>query len=204
MRVMRRRTDDAASRRIVASARRYFFAHGFRNVTMDDLAQDLGMSKKTLYGSFTSKEALLQAVLKDKFRTVEADLDRLADDPSDGALGNLRRLLACVQHHTEEIQPPFVRDVRRSAPELFRLVERSRRALIRRYFGKYFAQGRRRGIIRKDIRVDVMIEILLGATEALVNPQKLAELRLAPKDAYMDVITVILKGIVTESGRDRL
>jgi AcrR family transcriptional regulator len=196
--------DASVPRRIVSAARRYFFTHGFRNVTMDDLASDLGMSKKTLYAAFPSKDALLQAVLNDKFRSVEADLQRLASDPSRDALKNLQRLLACLQHHTAEIQPPFVRDVRRAAPEMFRVIEQRRRGLIRRYFGKVFAEGRRRGVIRKDIRVDVMIEILVGATEALVNPEKLAELRLTAQQGYMDVITVILTGLVTDAGRGDL
>jgi AcrR family transcriptional regulator len=197
-----RRSDDAA--RIVAAARRHFFAHGFRNVTMDDLAAELGMSKKTLYASFRSKEALLEAVLKDKFQSVAADLERLAEKTEGDALENLKRLLACLQHHTAEIQPPFVRDIRRSAPQLFGLIERRRRDLIRRYFGRFFAEARERGVVRRDIRIDVIIEILLGATEAVVNPQKLAELRLSPNEAYMDVINVVLKGIVTDAGRAEL
>src|SRR5437762_2233361 len=93
-------TAESSARRIVAAARRYFFAHGFRNVTMDDLAADLGMSKKTLYAFFSSKDALVEAVLKDKFQSVESDLKRLAERPSRDALDNLRRVLACVQHHT--------------------------------------------------------------------------------------------------------
>jgi len=197
-------SGNAAPGRIVSAARRYFFAHGFRNVTMDDLAADLGMSKKTLYAAFPSKDALVEAVLKDKFHSVESDLQRLASDGSRDALVNLQRLLSCLQHHTAEIQPPFVRDVRRAAPDMFRLIEQRRRGLIRRYFGKVLAGARRRGIIRKDIRVDVMIEILLGATEALVNPEKLALLRLTPQQGYMDVITVVLTGLVTETGRGQL
>jgi hypothetical protein len=38
----------------------------------------------------------------------------------------------------------------------------------------------------------------------VVNPQKLGELRLSPNEAYMDVINVVLKGIVTDAGRDAL
>src|SRR5690349_12620790 len=85
-RVMDRSSDHAAARRIIAAARSYFFAHGFRSVTMDDLAADLGMSKKTLYAAFASKETLLEAVLNDKFTSVEADLARLAERPSHDAL----------------------------------------------------------------------------------------------------------------------
>ena len=54
--------EGATRARILAAAREHFFAHGFRRVTMDDLAQELGMSKKTLYAHFPSKTALLEAM----------------------------------------------------------------------------------------------------------------------------------------------
>ena len=56
------------------AARTHFFSHGFRSVTMDDLAEELGISKKTLYAYFPGKFDLLEAVLADKFAGVEAML----------------------------------------------------------------------------------------------------------------------------------
>src|SRR5260370_39973034 len=72
----RSRSQKNASIRqlIVEAARAHFFSHGFRSVTMDDLADELGISKKTLYTHFPSKIALLEAVLADKFASVEARL----------------------------------------------------------------------------------------------------------------------------------
>ncbi len=173
--------ENSAAQRIVTAARRHFFANGFRSVTMDDIAEELGMSKKTLYASFSSKDALLRSVLLDKFRSVEQDLDRIASASSTDVLESLHQLLACVQRHAEEIQPPFVRDIRREAPEMFHLVQSRRRDVIQRYFGRIFEEGRRAGIFRKDISSRLMIEILLGVTEAIMNPPKMAELGLTPK-----------------------
>jgi AcrR family transcriptional regulator len=198
-----RALENSAPARIITAARRHFFAHGFRSVTMDDVAEELGMSKKTLYASFPSKTDLLRAVLLDKFRSVEADLHRITFERSSDVLATLRELLACMQHHTGEIQPPFVRDIRRESPEIFKLVERRRRDVIQRYFGKIFDQGRRAGVFRSDIPTRLMIEILLGATEAIMNPPKLAELRLTPKAGYMTIITVVLEGLLTEKGRTK-
>src|SRR5919109_200285 len=196
--------ENAAAQRILTVARQHFFTHGFRSVTMDDLAAELGMSKKTLYLSFPSKSDLLRAVLLDKFQSVEADLDRITSESSPDALAPLRRLLACMQRHTEEIKPPFVRDIRREAPEMFKLVETRRRELIQRYFGKLFTDGRRDGIIRKDIPIQVMIEVLLGATEAIMNPQKISELGLTPQTGYAAIISIIFDGVVTAPGRAKL
>jgi AcrR family transcriptional regulator len=193
--------ESGPSGRIVAAARRHFLAHGFRGVTMDDLANDLGMSKKTLYAAFPSKTHLLRAVLVDKFHSVETDLDRLRGKKSPDPLLALQDLLACVQQHAAEIQPAFVRDIRREAPELFELVQSRRRAVIQRHFGRLFDDGRRAGIFRKDISTRMMIEVLLGATEALINPVKLAELEMSPEAGFRLVITVILEGVLTEKGR---
>ncbi|HME60702.1 MAG TPA: TetR/AcrR family transcriptional regulator [Candidatus Binatia bacterium] len=189
------------AQRIVAAARRHFFAHGFRSVTMDDLAEELGMSKKTLYASFPSKLDLLRAVLLEKFHDVESDLDEVTSGVSTDVLAALHRLLACMQRHTAEIQPPFVRDMRRETPEFFKLVEDRRRQVIQRYFGKIFEEGRRAGIIRKDIATRLMIEMLVGVTEAIMNPTKMAELGLTPNTGYTSVVTVILEGLLTEKGR---
>jgi len=201
--LLHRQTNNPAAQRIVSAARRYFLSHGFRSVTMDDLAAELGMSKKTLYASFASKTDLLQAVLLDKFRSIEIDLNGIMSSRSADVLASLQELLACVQRHAEEIQPPFVRDIRREAPEMFQLVQSHRRDLIQRYFGKIFDEGRRAGIIRKDIPAKLMIEILLGATEAIVNPSKMAELGLTPKSGFLTIITVILEGVITGKGRSR-
>jgi hypothetical protein len=49
----------------------------------------------------------------------------------------------------------------------------------------------------------LMIEILLGATEAIMNPPKMAELSLTPKTGFLTIITVVLEGVLTDKGRSR-
>jgi len=197
------RSTPASSnaQRIVTAAREHFFAHGLRSVTMDDLAAELGMSKKTLYTEFPSKTDLLRAVLLDKFRSVEADLGAIMAQRSANALAGLQQMLACMQRHTEEIQPPFVRDIRREAPELFKLVEARRRELINSYFGRIFDDGRREKIIRSDISTEMILEILLGAVQAIMNPAKIEALGVTPKGGYGAIIAVILEGVLTAKGR---
>jgi AcrR family transcriptional regulator len=195
--------DDDVAARIIAVARQHFFAHGFRGVTMDDLAGELGMSKKTLYAYFPTKTDLLRAVLLDKFRRVEADLQLIATAFSNDMLDSLRQLLACLQRHSEEIRPPFVRDIRREAPEMLELVQSQRRQIIERYFGSLLDECRKAGIVRKDISTRLIIEILLGATEAVMNPVRMAELDLTPKRGYSTIINVVFEGVLTKKGRQR-
>ncbi len=195
--------SDATRGRIVAGARRYFFSHGFRGVTMDDLAAELGMSKKTLYAHFESKMALLQAVMCDKMGAVESDLERVLGEAGGGFPERLQALLSCLRTHTEEIGAAYVRDVRREAPELFAQVQQRRRDLIQRFFGKLIQDGRKAGMIRKDISTVMMIEMLLGAVDAVVIPARMDELETTPREAFIQIITIFLEGVLTDDGRKK-
>src|ERR1700749_1497726 len=98
---------------ILTGARRYFFAHGFRRVTMDDLAGELGMSKKTLYACYPSKHDLLRAIILKKLGEVDMELSKMTASPTDDFPADLQAFLAGICRHSEEIPPQFMRDMQR-------------------------------------------------------------------------------------------
>jgi AcrR family transcriptional regulator len=193
--------EPPARSRIVRHARSHFFAHGFRSVTMDDLADALAMSKKTLYAHFSSKHALLEAAIADKFAELQTDLDGITADRAASFTARLQQLLECLQSHLDEVQPPFVRDMRRESPELFARIEGRRQALIQLHFEKLFNEGRRCGLVRKDIPPNVIIEVLLGAMQGIMNPAKIEELGLSPRNAFMAIIKVVTEGAMTPKAK---
>src|SRR5262252_3625730 len=99
----RNRANDSIRQRIVDAARTHFFSHGFRSVTMDDLAEELGVSKKTLYAHFPGKFDLLEAVLADKLAGVEATLKEVTRAHPHDFPATLRELLAGTQRELDEI-----------------------------------------------------------------------------------------------------
>jgi len=196
-----KQTVDAVRQRIVDAARAHFFSHGFRSVTMDDLAAEMGISKKTLYAHFPSKIALLEAVLADKFVGVEAKLDGITHAHPHNFSAALQELLANMQRELDEIKPPFVRDMRQKAPHVFKTVERRRAALIERFFGKLFIEGQRTGMVRKDVPAKLMIEILLAMVQAIMNPPKMEELGMMPREGFAGILKIVLEGALTGKGR---
>lgn len=195
------RKHDVNRQRIVDAARGHFFSHGFRSVTMDDLAEELGISKKTLYAYFPGKFDLLEAVLADKLRSVEETLKEVTRAHPNDFPATLRKLLAGTQRELDEIKPPFVRDMRQKAPDVFKLVERRRAALIQRYMGKFFIDGQRLGMVRKDVPAKLIIEILLAMVQSIMNPPKMEELGMMPKEGYAGILKIVLEGALTTKGR---
>ena len=197
----RSRKRDPHRQRIVDAARIHFFSHGFRSVTMDDLAEELGISKKTLYAHFPGKIDLLEAVLADKFASVEATLKEVTRSHPHDFPAALQNLLAGTHRELDEIKPPFVRDMRQKAPEVFKLVERRRAALIQRYFGRFFVEGQRAGMVHKDVPVKLIIEILLAMVQSIMNPPKMEELGMMPKEGFTGILKIVLEGALTSKGR---
>ena len=197
----RSRENSSVRQRIVDAARLHFFSHGFRSVTMDDLAEELGISKKTIYAYFPRKFDLLEAALADKLTDVEATLKEVTRAHPDDFPATLRKLLAGTQRELDEIKPPFVRDMRQKAPEVFKLVERRRAALIQRYMGKFFVDGQRLGMVRKDVPAKLIIEILLAMVQSIMNPPKMEELGMMPKEGFTGILKIVLEGALATKGR---
>jgi AcrR family transcriptional regulator len=196
-------SKDAVRWRIIEDASHHFFTHGFRSVTMDDLAQELGMSKKTLYFHFDTKLQLLDAVIENKFRRVRGDFDSILAARRDFP-EMLREFLDCVQRHTSAIQPPFLRDMRLEGPEVFQKIERLRSAIMEQCFGQLMRIGREAGFIRNDIPAYIIVEILLAAVHAIVRPSRLEELGLTPRSACGLITKVVLEGAIAPAGRSQL
>jgi AcrR family transcriptional regulator len=197
----RNQKNEFGQQRIVEAARAHFFCHGFRSVTMDELAEELGISKKTLYAHFPGKIELLEAVLADKFAGVEAKLNGIIHAHPHDFSAALHELLANMQRELDEIKPPFVRDMRQKAPHVFKVIERRRAALIERFFGKLFIEGQRAGMVRKDVPAKLTIEILLAIVQAIMNPVKMEELGMTPKEGFAGILKIILEGALTRRGR---
>ena len=197
----RSRKRDPHRQRIVDAARAHFFSHGFRSVTMDDLAEELGISKKTLYAHFPGKFDLLEAVLAAKLAGVEATLKQVTRSHRGDFPATLRELLAGTHRELDEIKPPFVRDMRQKAPDVFKIVERRRAAIIQRYFGKFFVEGQRAGMVRKDVPAKLIIEILLAMVQSIMNPRKMEELGMMPKEGFSGILKIVLEGALTTKGR---
>jgi AcrR family transcriptional regulator len=185
--------------RIVAAARVHYFASGFRGVTMDDLATELGMSKKTLYAHFPSKMALLEAVLEEKFTQVDTDMQEIVQSHKGDFSATLRGMLAVMTRHIGEVQSPFLRDMRRAGPEVFALVESRRSVVFGRYFDYLICEGRKSGLVRKDVPVKFVVEMVLGAVRTMVTPKKVAELKMTPKAALSAVVSVVLEGLLVKN-----
>lgn len=88
-----RMTAEARRTRLIAAAETMFLRKGYHATTMDDIAREAGMSKKTVYQVCTTKLALFQAFLEVQYATFAAPIEASGESPRAVLTAVLNRLL---------------------------------------------------------------------------------------------------------------
>jgi AcrR family transcriptional regulator len=187
--------------RIIAAARRHFIAYGSSRTTMDDLAGELGMSKKTLYAHFPGKEALISHMMEAKITEIRNGMRGLVEDESVPVMERAHRMMAFIVRQMSEVSPAFLRDLERHHPALYARMESVRAEILPQVWRKLLTDGAAEGLIRPELDPAFVSELMLTAARGLLHPASLDRLQLPPHEVIDRVLTVLFNGILTPAGR---
>ena len=193
--------ERSARDRVLAAARTRFFAYGYSALTMDDLARELGMSKKTLYLHFPGKDAIVEEILTGFVRDVRATAAGLFADRTLSFTAKLHRLNEAMVQRFTRMNPHIFRDLQRSAPHIYRQVEELRHKNIPLIFGQLLRQGQAAGMVRADIDPEFAIEFWRPAIQSLEHPDTLERFKLTPDRVFSQAIQLFFGGLLTPAGR---
>jgi AcrR family transcriptional regulator len=192
---------DPQVERIVRQAREHLFAHGYSSCTMDHIATELGISKKTLYVHFASKDEIMRAVIDQLGREIRADAEALLANRSLAFAEKLRGFAGGMAERMSRLSPHAVRDLQRYAPALHQQVVEMRQRNIPYVFGRFIEEGQLAGRVRTDIDAAFAVEFYLQAMQGLFQSGALERLRLAPRDVAAKAIDLFFGGLLTPAGR---
>lgn len=181
--------------RIVRAATLLFQQHGIKQVRMDDVASKLGISKKTLYGAFADKEAILLEVVKLTSASLCTGIKEILASSSN-VVEQIFLLYKRIIEHVRVINPLFFTDLIRYA-EVEAYFERMH-AEHACYVKEWLMMGVKQGLLRDDINYDVFLrQDGFQIDKLLTNPS----VRSYPAEViYRSVVLVLLRGMATEKG----
>lgn len=191
----------AARARIVATARDFFLRRGFLGTTADDIAQELGISKATLYKTFRSKEEILRAVVRENMAEIQAGVEGRINDGSLGFVEKMASLLGFLAERVSLFGPLLARDIERRAPDIWQEIDEFRRDKILKNFRIVLGSGRREGIFRADVDLDLLLRMFLGLVQQFVTPDEVRRTGRSPAEILESIIKVFFQGILTDKGR---
>jgi AcrR family transcriptional regulator len=197
----REAVDPALRPRILEAARDLFFSRGFVRVTADEIAARLGISKATLYKTFPSKEAILQAAVRDIMGEIGASVEAILADVRLSFVEKLAALFTYVGGRISRFGPVLVRDIQKSSPQIWKEIDEFRKDKILKNFKGILESGRREGLFRGDVDADLLLEMFTDLIQRFVNPEAILRSGRSPAETFESVVKVFFQGILTDSGR---
>jgi len=188
--------------RILEYSRKRFWESGFSKVTMDELAYELGISKKTLYVHFPNKREMLREALLSNLKAIETGLEDILEDRDRDFAEKLNNVMFFLNQSLPRPSRIFFSDMKRHAHDIWLEIDRERLRIIREHFGKFLESGAQIGILRPELDVHILITTLVNLVQQMVNPDVLSQNLKTPAVAFEEVFSILFVGILTDQGRD--
>ncbi|WP_439182849.1 TetR/AcrR family transcriptional regulator [Carboxylicivirga taeanensis] len=186
---------------ITQGALKLFCQYGIKSVSMDDIARELGMSKKTLYQSINDKHQLVEDALQIAFNQ---DIELLSIFKQEGlnAIEQFLKFRNMMEPHIGQYHPTIIYDLKKYYPALLNDFKEKQKEYILDAYTSNIRQGKKEGFYHEDINENVIARLLLAHhiytfddTNGLFTAIELRDMEL-----FSEVFKYHFRGICTEKG----
>lgn len=193
--------------KILKVAKGEFARLGFRNVRTDELAQKIGISKRTLYENFPSKEQLFEEVVDLEMKRLKELIDeiltRIENTPEVNLIEELRKMWQVDVDSTIGFTKEFFSDLQKFTPHIWEKISRFRQREMESNFSRIYTIGVKQGLFRGDLNVDILFLMHITIVQQILNPEVLLRLDYSPQEVVDSIYNVMFRGVLTEEAQDK-
>ncbi len=194
-----KRTEEISLENILNRTLALFSKYGIKNITMDDVSHELGISKKTLYKNITDKRDLIKQVIK-----YEIEVQKLSADRMKARNLNAIDELVHVNRHIHASQsihqPVFYNDLKTYYPDIYEEWLEYRRNRMYELILRNLTKGIEEGLFREDLNPVMIAKMHMAQTESMHTSGIVEDKDLTSSSFIDEVFTYHMHGICNEEG----
>lgn len=194
---------DEKAQKILQQVTVLFMQYGIKSLTMDDIARHLGMSKKTLYQSFSDKAELV-------LRGIEAHMSEEVaaicsiQEKSENAIEEMFLISQHVSKHLQSMHPSILFDLEKYYPAAFLKFNEYKSEVIMSCIATNIKRGVEQGLYRKNINIPIIAGLYVGRMDIIFDQRFFPADQYNVKDVYFEAIRYHIRGIASEKGIEYL
>ncbi len=181
---------------IIEAAHHLFLSRGFRSVTMDDLARELKISKKTLYKHFTDKDELVNKCVANHIAYMEALVHEQCTQ-QETAIDEMLLVAKCLADLRQEMHPSVFFELEKYHQKAYELINKHKEDFVKRLIIENIDRGKKEGIYRENLDAEFTAMFYLNAMQELMH----SSINGRPALHYLtQFFEYHLRGIASEKG----
>lgn len=155
---------------IIQKATELFLNFGFKSVTMDDIANKLAISKKTIYTHFSNKTELIEATAFYIFEQISALITKI-ESKQFNPIEESFKIKEVISRYLkgEKTSPEF--QLKKYYPTIYAKLDLKKREIINTCFKNNLIRGINEGCFRKDINIDLVTKFYYLSITAIKNDE---------------------------------
>ena len=176
-----------------------FLRFGIKSITMDDVARELGISKKTLYQFVESKDDLVQKMLT---RHIEQE-KTMCNMLFSAAANALEEMYIVIEGDTQQLKQMkanIIHDLQRYHREAWEKISEYQRGFLYSVVRNNLERGIREGLYRADFDVDIVSKLHISGSIQLFNDDIFPHTHYKYDQVFREYMLHYLYGIVSEKG----
>ncbi|MCB0836342.1 MAG: TetR/AcrR family transcriptional regulator [Bacteroidetes bacterium] len=177
-----------------------FMKHGVKSISMDDIARDLGISKKTIYQYFSNKEELVVEVSKTYFTREIQSCEGIAHK-SENAVDEMMKVVYMSIKSLRDLNPSLIFDIQKYYPKAWEHFEAYKNGYVFDKLRENLRQGIEEGIYRDNINIDIVARMRISQIDASLNPNYFPPDIFHFSEIQIQMMENYILGIATEKGR---
>jgi AcrR family transcriptional regulator len=182
--------------RLLRASEAVFYRFGYRRVTTEQIANEAGVSKRTIYALFPSKLSIVVRSFIRAGREIDACVAAMDLDDPDRFEESLREFLISVANGSGRFSAPLVADLLETDEAVGKRLLKTRTRFLSKHLRAILAKGLEHGAVRQGMNLDATVLVTLMALDCLLHPEARQALRLRAPEPET-VVNVLLKGIRT-------
>jgi AcrR family transcriptional regulator len=191
------------SERIVAEAFELFMKYGIRSVTMDQISGHLGISKRTLYETFTDKGQLVREGI-DYLAGIKRNEAKETVKRSDNVIETIYILARKGEEMKQKINPMFFEDIRKYYPDVHTAITTEGRYRDYSFTRDLLIKGITGGLFRRDLDIDLVNNFFHQVMNIVMNEEVFPKERYTHEDIFRNIIMPYLEGISNDAGKKQI
>ncbi len=188
---------------IIEQAFGTFKQRGFKNVTMDDISRQVGISKKTLYELFKHKDDLVEAVVQFVINDNTCQLNNAAE-PKKNAIEHNIQMMLYLDRFVGGMNPVCFIDLQRYYPMAFQLLTQHRTQFVEQSILQNLQQGIEEGLYRPNIDVAIIARYRTESIFLVIQQQWFVNLDYDASRINSQIFIHYLYGLCTLKGHEIL